>query len=111
MAPVDERGQTEDSTLTAHALKAMAHPLRWRILCSLGNNELSFGEIVDTIGTSPSNISRHLEQLRDKHIVSSHKEGNRVYYRIRNGQLVMLIDTMRKVLCPTNLNARIRDSQ
>ena len=26
----------EDSELTANALKAMAHPLRWKILCSLG---------------------------------------------------------------------------
>ena len=26
----------EDVTLTANVLKAMAHPLRWKILCSLG---------------------------------------------------------------------------
>ena len=46
----------EDTSLTANALKAMAHPLRWKILCSLGENELSVGEIVERTGTSQSNI-------------------------------------------------------
>lgn len=104
--PADRPGQDEDSVLTAHALKAMAHPLRWRILCTLGDKELSVGEIVQLTGTSQSNVSQHLEQLRNKHIVTSRKEANRVYYRIRNDQLLMLIGTMRKVLCPANLDAR-----
>jgi DNA-binding transcriptional ArsR family regulator len=94
----------ENATLTANALKAMAHPLRWRILCTLGENELSVGEIVDQIGTSQSNISQHLEQLRNKNILTSRKEANRIFYRIRNDQLLTLIGTMRNVLCPTNLN-------
>ena len=100
----------ENSTLTANALKAMAHPVRWRILCTLGNRELSVGEIVERIGTSQSNISQHLEQLRDKRIVTSRKEANRIYYRIRNDQLLMLIGTMRTVLCPTNLDDRPSDA-
>ena len=42
----------DDITLTADALKAMGHPLRWKILCTLGNSEMSVGEIVEKIGTS-----------------------------------------------------------
>ena len=54
----------EDIVLTAEALKAMGHPLRWKILCTLGNSEMSVGEIVEKIGTSQSNVSQHLDQLR-----------------------------------------------
>ncbi len=96
----------EDPTMTANALKAMAHPLRWKILCTLGKTELSVGEIVSRTGTSQSNISQHLEQLRNKNIVTSRKEANRIYYRIRNGKLLELIGTMREVLCPVNLDDR-----
>lgn len=96
----------EDPTMTANALKAMAHPLRWKILCTLGETELSVGEIVSRTGTSQSNISQHLEQLRNKNIVTSRKEANRIYYRIRNGKLLELIGTMREVLCPVNLDDR-----
>ncbi len=98
--------EEEHTTLTANALKAMAHPLRWKILCSLGNSELSVGEIVEKTGTSQSNISQHLEQLRNKNILISRKEANRIFYRIRNDQLLDLIGTMRNVLCPTNLDDR-----
>lgn len=103
---IDENRPDEDTVLTANALKAMAHPLRWKILCSLGDNELSVGEIVERTGTSQSNISQHLEQLRNKNIVVSRKEANRIYYRIRNSQLLTLIGTMRTVLCPANLDDR-----
>lgn len=98
--------EDEDTSLTANALKAMAHPLRWKILCSLGDNELSVGEIVEKTGTSQSNISQHLEQLRNKNIVVARKEANRIFYRIRNPQLLDLISIMRGVLCPANLDDR-----
>ncbi len=103
---VSETPEDENTILTANALKAMAHPLRWKILCSLGDNELSVGEIVDRTGTSQSNISQHLEQLRNKNIVVARKEANRIYYRIRNDQLLDLIGIMRDVLCPANLDDR-----
>ncbi len=107
--PPDNTPSEEETALTANALKAMAHPLRWRIICTLGNSELSVGEIVERIGTSQSNISQHLEQLRNKGIVLSRKQANRIYYRIRNDQLLLLIGEMRTVLCPTNLDDRLDD--
>jgi len=98
--------EDEDPTLTANALKAMAHPLRWKILCTLGEDELTVGEIVENTGTSQSNISQHLDQLRNKNILMSRKEANRIYYKIRTGKLLELIGTMRTVLCPANLDDR-----
>ena len=94
-----EQPQEEDITLTAEALKAMGHPLRWKILCTLGNDEMSVGEIVEKIGTS-----QHLDQLRNKNIVKSRRDANRIYYCVRNEKLLELIGTMRDVLCHTNLN-------
>lgn len=93
----------DDPTLTANALKAMAHPLRWRILCVLGEQELPVHEIVDRIGTSQSNISQHLDQLRSKGLLVSRKDANKMFYKIRNEQLLLLIGEMRSVLCQTNL--------
>ena len=96
--------ENENAALTADALKAMGHPLRWRILCTLGNDEMSVGELVKKIGTSQSNVSQHLDQLRNKNIVTSRREANRIYYRVRNERLLELISTMRSVLCHANLN-------
>lgn len=93
----------EDTELTANALKAMAHPLRWRILCVLGEDEMTVSELVSQIGTSQSNISQHLELLKRKNILVSRRDANRVFYRIKNSQLLLLIGNMSEVLCKTNL--------
>lgn len=93
----------EEAALTANALKAMANPLRWRIICALGSEELSVGEIVEKIGTSQSNVSQHLVLLKNKNIIKSRKVANKVYYSISNDQLLALIANMSSVLCHTNL--------
>lgn len=89
----------EDTTLTANALKAMAHPLRWKILCTLGERELSVGEIVEQTGTSQSNISQHLAILRDKGILTARKDANRVFYKVGDQRTLQLIGMMRQVFC------------
>lgn len=83
----------------ARALKAMAHPLRLKILCILGNQEVSVQEIVDCVGTSQSNISQHLAILREKGVLRTRKEANRVYYRIGDERTLTLIEMMREVFC------------
>jgi len=98
-----EEQSAEEAALTANALKAMANPLRWRIICALGSEELSVGDIKEKIGASQSNTSQHLELLRSKNIIKSRKDANKVYYSVSNNQLLALIANMRSVLCHTNL--------
>jgi len=88
-----------DITKAARCLKAMSHPLRLKILCVLGNNSVSVQDIVEQVGTSQSNISQHLSILREKNILSSKKEANRVYYFIDDKRMTQLIEMMRDVFC------------
>ncbi|MDH5544523.1 MAG: metalloregulator ArsR/SmtB family transcription factor [Gammaproteobacteria bacterium] len=91
--------QDEDIERAAHSIKAMAHPLRLKILCTLGPNEVSVQDIVEMVGTSQSNISQHLAILRDKGILASRKDANRVYYRVSDNRTLRLIGMMRDVFC------------
>jgi len=84
----------------SRSLKAMAHPLRLKILCILGGmKEASVQDLVDMVGTSQSNISQHLSILRDKEILGSRKVANKVYYRISDDQILRLIESMRLAFC------------
>ena len=83
----------------AKALKAMSHPLRLKILCVLGDKEVSVQDIVDDVGTSQSNISQHLAILRDKGVLATRKEANFVYYRINDPRTLKLVGLMREVFC------------
>jgi DNA-binding transcriptional ArsR family regulator len=90
----------DDIDLASRSLKAMAHPLRLKILCLLGgNDEVSVQDIVEHVGTSQSNISQHLSILRDKGILASRKDANKVYYRISDRKIVVLIGSLREAFC------------
>ena len=91
----------EDIDRSSRSLKAMSHPLRLKILCTLGDQEISVQDIVEHVGTSQSNISQHLAILRDKGILDSRKDANRVYYRVGDARTLRLIDMMRQVFCST----------
>ena len=93
----------EDIERASRSLKAMSHPLRLKILCTLGEKEVSVQDIVEQVGTSQSNISQHLAILRDKGILISRKDANRVYYRVGDGRTLRLIGMMREVFCSHGL--------
>ena len=92
-------GRREQIERMARAMRAIAHPLRLKILCVLGELELSVQDIVEAVGTSQSNVSQHLAILREKHILSARKNANRVYYSVSDQRTLQLIVTMREVLC------------
>ena len=94
----------DDIDIASRALKAMAHPLRLKILCILGtasgkSHEISVQDLVERVGTSRSNISQHLSILRDKHILVSRKDANKVYYRIGDESILHLIEAMQEAFC------------
>jgi ArsR family transcriptional regulator len=96
---IDLLANDEDIERASRSLKAMSHPLRLKILCTLGDLEISVQDIVEQVGTSQSNISQHLAILRDKGILSSRKDANRVYYRVSDSRTLRLIGMMRQVFC------------
>jgi DNA-binding transcriptional ArsR family regulator len=89
----------EDIQQAALAIKAIAHPLRLKILCVLGDQEISVQDIVEQVGTSQSNISQHLAILRDKGVLATRKDANRVFYRIGDLRTLKLVGMMRDVFC------------
>jgi len=99
---VDLMDKDEHIEQASRAMKAMSHPLRLKILCVLGDEEVSVQEIVDCVGTSQSNISQHLAILREKGVLRTRKDANRVYYRIGDERTLTLIGMMREVFCGTD---------
>jgi len=93
-------GSDDDIDQASRSLKAMAHPLRLKILCVLAaGGEISVQSLVEEVGTSQSNISQHLAILRDKGILASRRDANRVFYRIGDTRVVRLMATMRDTFC------------
>ena len=98
-AILDLIDRKEHIETAARALKAISHPLRLKILCVVGDQEVCVQDIVEAVGTSQSNISQHLAILRDKGVLQTRKDANRVYYRVADQRTLQLIGLMREVFC------------
>ncbi len=80
----------------ASIFQALAHPTRIAIVEVLRDGELPAGAIMERLGLEQANASQHLSILRAKHIVTSRKEGNQVFYSVRDFLLIEVLDVMRR---------------
>jgi DNA-binding transcriptional ArsR family regulator len=81
----------------ADFFKALAHPIRIRILEILRRGERSVHELQMRLGLDQSTVSQQLAVLRAKNIVAAQKEGTTVRYRIRDPLVGDLLDVARRI--------------
>ncbi len=74
-----------ESVDRSDVLKALAEPLRWRIVVCLATEELCVCHLVDELGVAQPLVSHHLKALRAAGLVASERHRQWVYYRLRPG--------------------------
>jgi ubiquinone/menaquinone biosynthesis C-methylase UbiE/DNA-binding transcriptional ArsR family regulator len=65
-------------------LKALADPLRLRVLAAVTEEELTVGEVQEVVASAQSAVSRNLAILREAGFVQDRKEGTSVYFSVRS---------------------------
>lgn len=70
---------TEPMRPLVDLLKALAHPVRLRILALLRDGELCVCEVAEVLGMAPSTVSEHLTDLRRTGLVREWKVGRWVH--------------------------------
>lgn len=81
----------------ADFFKALAHPLRIKILEILAQGDKSVNEILELLELEGSAVSQQLSILRSKNIVIGNKEGNRVIYSLRDPAIIELLSVAKKI--------------
>ena len=77
--------------------KALSNGNRLQILEYLAQTERSVDDLANIAGLSVANTSQHLQQLRQVGLVSSSKQGLKVYYRIASDDVIELMQVLRRV--------------
>ena len=81
----------------AEFFKALAHPVRIRILDCLRAGEKGVNELSEILQIEPANVSQQLAILRVRNIVIGRKSGNNVYYSASDPALFRLLDTAKEI--------------
>jgi DNA-binding transcriptional ArsR family regulator len=82
----------------ANILKALGQPTRLQILDLLKDGERCVCEIFPAINQEQANVSKHLAILRQAGILESRKDGLRILYRIKEPEILNLLQGVSKVL-------------
>lgn len=81
----------------ADFFKALAHPMRIRILEILSQGERNVNELQAMLGSEGSAVSQQLAVLRAKNLVNTVKEGTTVIYSLRDPLIRDLLEVARQI--------------
>ena len=71
----------------------LAEPTRLKILSSICDGERSVSDIVERVGASQTNVSRHLNLMYGKGVLKRRREGQMTFYSIADANVVTLCRT------------------
>ena len=94
-------------TKQASLLKALAHPVRLRILDILTHDEACVCHLTAVLQRRQPYVSQHLMLLRELGLVLDRKEGTIVYYRLADRQLAQIIAVSREMLRAQGLDVSV----
>lgn len=91
---------TRDELMRLHAsvCKGLADPKRLLIIDALRNGEMAVSDICDALELPQANVSQHLAILRDKGLVRTRRDGQRVLYRLTSQKITAAMDMLRDVM-------------
>ena len=80
------------SVVTDELLRALADPLRTRIIELLAEEQLCTCHLAELTGARQTNVSNHLRVLREAGVAEARPAGRYTYYRVRPEALAALAD-------------------
>ena len=78
--------------LVAARFRILGEPIRIQILQAMQAGERNVSELVEDVGSTQPNISKHLRILQDARFVARRQNGNNVYYSIADPTVFDLCD-------------------
>lgn len=81
----------------AEFFKALSHPLRIAIINALRSGEIGVNELSAQLGVEQSTLSQQLAMLRSRNIVVGRKDGQNVFYSVRDPAVFRLLDVAKDI--------------
>lgn len=81
----------KDYIKESQLLKALAHPVRLKMVEGLMNHECNVDKMVQALKIPQSTVSQHLGVLKNQHIVKVRKEGVKTCYRVADPKVESLV--------------------
>lgn len=84
--------------LKSDLFKSLGHPLRVQVLEKLVDGERSVGRLAEELRCELSSLSQQLGVLRRAGVVVTRREGNTIFYTLRDGNVADLLNAAKRML-------------
>ncbi len=84
--------------LQCEICKALSHPARLAIVDLLGDRETPASDLIEALGISKTNVSKHMLLLTHAGIVEARREGRQVFYWLSDPQIRSACSIMKSIL-------------
>lgn len=90
----EQKKQLDDRALeyVAKYFKALAEPMRLKVLNALQDGEKNVGQLTEISGGTQANVSKHLSLLTQYEMVRRESRGTSVYYSIADPSVYKLCE-------------------
>jgi ArsR family transcriptional regulator len=78
--------------LVAERFRTLGEPTRLHLLNELRHGERSVGDLVEALGATQANVSKHLQLLHAAGMVGRRREGTTIYYRVADPSVFRLCE-------------------
>jgi DNA-binding transcriptional ArsR family regulator len=99
------RAAAEEATAL---LRALANPDRLLLLCHLSQGECCVSELEEELGIEQPTLSQQLTVLRTQALVTTRREGKRIYYSVSDPRALAVLQTLYRLFCSPRAIRRAR---
>ena len=87
-------------------LRVLANEDRLLLLCQLTQGEACVSDLEELLGIRQPTLSQQLGVLRAEEIVSTRREGKKIFYQVCDERVVSVLKTLYGLYCPAPSGAR-----
>lgn len=85
---------------TAAVLRVLSNGDRLLLLCQMSQGEYSVGELEALLDIRQPTLSQQLTVLRAEGLVTTRREGKRIFYRVADQKVLTILATLYRLYCP-----------
>lgn len=97
---LDARLLRKAAAKAVSAMKLLGNEHRLLLLCRLSQEELCVSDLEEQLDIQQPTLSQQLTVLRKEGVVSTRREGKRIFYRVSDDKLVEVLSVLYRLYCP-----------
>jgi DNA-binding transcriptional ArsR family regulator len=99
-APIDPYLMRKAAGHAVGALKILANEDRLLLLCQLSQGEMYVSDLEEALDIRQPTLSQQLGVLRAEGVVSTRRDGKRIYYSVADPDLMQVLEVLYRIYCP-----------